>query len=112
MSTVIEQVEAFRQYVLEQTQIDASEASLEDLFQRWSIQPFHPPRDTQQPHCQHQITSVGVGHGKVAIGRASRKYGNAVINQAASASVADSVGLQVLVAHTPVTGVRLSFRTL
>ena len=35
MSTVIEQVEAFRQYVLEQTQIDASDASLEDLFQRW-----------------------------------------------------------------------------
>ena len=35
MSTVIEQVEAFRQYVLEQTQIDAAEASLEDLFQRW-----------------------------------------------------------------------------
>lgn len=35
MSTVIEQVEAFRQYVLEQSQIDASEASLEDLFQRW-----------------------------------------------------------------------------
>ena len=35
MSTIIEQVEAFRQYVLEQTQIDASDASLEDLFQRW-----------------------------------------------------------------------------
>lgn len=36
MSTVIEQVEAFRQYVLEQSQIDASEVlSLEDLFQRW-----------------------------------------------------------------------------
>jgi len=35
MSTVIEQVEAFRQYVLEQSQIDASEPSLEDLFQRW-----------------------------------------------------------------------------
>lgn len=35
MSTVIEQVEAFRQYVLEQTQLDASDASLEDLFQRW-----------------------------------------------------------------------------
>ncbi len=35
MSTVIEQIEAFHQYVLEQTQIDASAASLEDLFQRW-----------------------------------------------------------------------------
>lgn len=35
MSTVIEQVEAFRQYVLEQSQIDATDASLEDLFQRW-----------------------------------------------------------------------------
>ena len=35
MSTVIEQVEAFRQYVLEQSQIDASDSSLEDLFQRW-----------------------------------------------------------------------------
>ena len=35
MSTVIEQVEAFRLYVLKQSQIDASEASLEDLFQRW-----------------------------------------------------------------------------
>ena len=35
MSTVIEQVEAFLQYVREQSQIDASEASLEDLFQRW-----------------------------------------------------------------------------
>ncbi|MBL8818768.1 MAG: hypothetical protein JNL58_22255 [Planctomyces sp.] len=35
MSTVIEQVEAFRQYVLEQSQIDATDTSLEDLFQRW-----------------------------------------------------------------------------
>ena len=35
MNTVIEQIEAFHQYVLEQTQIDASAASLEDLFQRW-----------------------------------------------------------------------------
>ena len=35
MSTVIEQVEAFRQYVLEQSQMNASEASLEELFQRW-----------------------------------------------------------------------------
>ncbi len=35
MSTVIEQVEAFRQYVLEQSQMDASEASFEELFQRW-----------------------------------------------------------------------------
>lgn len=35
MSTVIEQVEAFRRYVLEQSQIDATDATLEDLFQRW-----------------------------------------------------------------------------
>lgn len=35
MSTVIEQVEEFRQYVLEQSQGDAADACIEDLFQRW-----------------------------------------------------------------------------
>ena len=35
MSTVIEEVEAFRQYVLEHSGTDSSGVSLEDLFQRW-----------------------------------------------------------------------------
>jgi predicted transcriptional regulator len=35
MSTVIEDVEAFRQYVLEHSRTHSTNASLEDLFQRW-----------------------------------------------------------------------------
>jgi predicted transcriptional regulator len=35
MSTVIEEVEAFRQYVLEHSRTGSTGASLEDLFQRW-----------------------------------------------------------------------------
>lgn len=35
MSTVIEEVEAFRQYVLEHSRTGPADASLEDLFQRW-----------------------------------------------------------------------------
>ncbi len=35
MSTVIEELEAFRQYVLEHSRTDSSGASLEELFQRW-----------------------------------------------------------------------------
>ena len=35
MSTVIEEVEAFRQYVLEHSRTSSTGASLEDLFQRW-----------------------------------------------------------------------------
>jgi len=35
MSTVIEEVEAFRQYVLKHSATDASGVSLEDLFHRW-----------------------------------------------------------------------------
>ena len=34
-STVIEQVEAFREFVLEQSQSEEAGVSLEDLFQRW-----------------------------------------------------------------------------
>ena len=40
MSTVVEQVESFRQYVLEQSRIAATDISLEDLFERWSA--CHP----------------------------------------------------------------------
>ena len=35
MTTLVEQVEQFRRYVVEQAQNDAKEASLEELFQRW-----------------------------------------------------------------------------
>ena len=35
MSTVIEELEAFRQYVLEHSRTDSKGASLEELFQRW-----------------------------------------------------------------------------
>ena len=37
MSTVIAELEAFRQYVLDHARIDDNEISLEDLFQCWSI---------------------------------------------------------------------------
>lgn len=36
MNTVIEEVEAFRQYVLEHSRTGSVDASLEELFQRWS----------------------------------------------------------------------------
>ena len=35
MSTVIEEVEAFREFVHEQSHGEAADLSLEDLFQRW-----------------------------------------------------------------------------
>ena len=35
MSTVIEEVEAFRHYVLEHSRTGTTGESLEDLFQRW-----------------------------------------------------------------------------
>jgi hypothetical protein len=37
MSTVIAELEAFRQYVVDHARIDDNEISLEDLFQRWSV---------------------------------------------------------------------------
>ena len=36
MSTVIEEVEAFRHYVLEHSRTGSTGASLDELFQRWS----------------------------------------------------------------------------
>lgn len=36
MSTVIEELEAFRQYVLEHSRTDSTDASFEELFQRWT----------------------------------------------------------------------------
>lgn len=36
MNEVIEQVEEFRQYVLEQSQIESANLSLEELFQHWN----------------------------------------------------------------------------
>jgi hypothetical protein len=36
MSTVIEELEAFRQYVLEHPRTGSTFASLKELFQRWS----------------------------------------------------------------------------
>ncbi len=36
MSTVIEELEAFRQYVLEHSRTGSTGASLDELFQRWS----------------------------------------------------------------------------
>ncbi len=35
MSTVIEEVEAFREFVLEQSRGEAADLLLEDLFRRW-----------------------------------------------------------------------------
>ena len=35
MTTLVEQVEQFRRYVVEHAQNDATEASLEELFHRW-----------------------------------------------------------------------------
>ncbi|MEI8018677.1 MAG: hypothetical protein WCH39_10795 [Schlesneria sp.] len=35
MNTVIEEVEAFREFVLEQSHGEAADLSLEDLFRRW-----------------------------------------------------------------------------
>lgn len=35
MSTVIEELEAFQQYVLEHSRTDSAGVSLEELFQRW-----------------------------------------------------------------------------
>jgi len=35
MTTLVEQVEQFRRYVVEQSRNDAPEVSLEELFQRW-----------------------------------------------------------------------------
>lgn len=35
MTTLVEQVEQFRRYVVERSRNDAKEVSLEELFQRW-----------------------------------------------------------------------------
>ncbi len=63
MSTVIEQVESFRQYVLEQSQSAATDISLEDLFQRWSAS--HPSAQ----ELEQRLQSLKRGLADVEAGR-------------------------------------------
>jgi len=63
MSTVLDDIEAFRKFVLEQSRIDEAGIAIEDLFQRWQASRL------SESELQQSLESLTRGLADVAAGR-------------------------------------------
>ena len=63
MGTVLDDVEAFRKFVLEHSRIEEASTAIEDLFQRWQASRL------SESELQHSLESLNRGLADVAAGR-------------------------------------------
>ena len=63
MSTVLDDVEAFRKFVLEHSRIEGAGIAIEDLFQRWQASRL------SETELQQSLESLNRGLADVAAGR-------------------------------------------